>query len=82
MIKTAISLNDDIYKEMDMLAKQLDVPRSQLFALAAEEFLHRHKSKDLKRKINEALSYRSEEEDAKRLTATKRKYRDLIEEQW
>ena len=38
MIKTAISLNDIIYEEINALAKRLRVPRSQLFALAAENF--------------------------------------------
>jgi metal-responsive CopG/Arc/MetJ family transcriptional regulator len=82
MIKTAISLSDHIYEEMNVLARRLDVPRSQLFALAAEEFLQRHKNKDLLRKINESLSNQSDREDKIRLTVTKQKHRQLIEGQW
>lgn len=82
MIKTAISLSDVIYNEMNVLARQMHVPRSQLFALAAEEFLHRHKKQDLVRQINQALSDQAELDDKKRMLAIKKKHRQLIEGQW
>jgi len=82
MIKTAISLSDIIYEEMNALARRLHVPRSQLFALAAEEFLQRHKNKDLVQKINEALSNQSKREDKKWLIAAKRKHRQIMDDKW
>ncbi len=82
MIKTAISLSDLIYEEMDALAQRLHVPRSHLFALAAEEFLQRHKNKDLIRKINEALSNQSRREDKQWLLAAKRKHRQIMDDKW
>jgi metal-responsive CopG/Arc/MetJ family transcriptional regulator len=82
MIKTAISLSDIIYEEMNALARRLDIPRSQLFALAAEEFLQRHKNKDMVRKINEALNNQLNREDKKRMSVVKRKHRQLVEGQW
>lgn len=72
MIKTAISLSDLIYREMDSLARQLRVPRSRLFALAAEEFLQRHRKKELIKKINATVNERNKNEDDKYLLAIKR----------
>jgi metal-responsive CopG/Arc/MetJ family transcriptional regulator len=82
MIKTAISLSDNIYEQMNSLAKQLDVPRSRLFAIAAEEFLQRYKKKDLIRKINEAVDNRCREEDKQWLAFAKQKRRQIIDKQW
>ena len=82
MIKTAISLSEIIYEEMNALAQRLHIPRSQLFALAAEEFLQRHKNKDLVRKINEALSNQSSREDKQWLRAAKRKHRQIMDDKW
>jgi len=81
-IKTAISLSDFIYEEMNSLARRLHVPRSQLFALAAEEFLQRHKNKDMVRRINEALNNQSSREDKQWLMAAKRKHRQILDDQW
>ena len=47
--------------------------------VAAEEFLQRHKSKDLVRKINEALSNQSSREDKQWLTAAKRKHQQIMD---
>lgn len=82
MIKTAISLNDIIYEEINALAKRLRVPRSQLFALAAEEFLQRYKKKDLVQKINEALTNQSNRQDKQWLKAAKQKHRQIVDDQW
>ena len=82
MIKTAISLSEIIYEEMNTLAQRLHVPRSQLFALAAEEFLQRHKNKNLVKKINEALSNQSSREDKQWLKAAKQKHRQIVDDQW
>ena len=38
-MKTAISLPDALFKQADALAKQLGIPRSQLYARALAEYL-------------------------------------------
>jgi len=81
-MKTAISLNKTIYQEMAALARRLDIPRSRLFAMAAEEFLQRHKKKDMQRRINGVVSGALSREDTKTLAAAKRKYKQLVEGQW
>jgi metal-responsive CopG/Arc/MetJ family transcriptional regulator len=53
-MKTAISLPDDIFKEIEEVAKGCDCSRSQIFVMAVREFLERRKSKKLMEALNEA----------------------------
>ncbi len=41
-VKTAISLPDQLFRRAEALAKQLGIPRSQLYARALGEFLAAH----------------------------------------
>jgi metal-responsive CopG/Arc/MetJ family transcriptional regulator len=41
-MKTAISLPDELFQQVDALAKQLGIPRSQLYARALNEYLAAH----------------------------------------
>lgn len=41
-MKTAISLPDELFQRVDELAKQLGIPRSQLYARALNEYLAAH----------------------------------------
>ena len=53
-IKTAISIEKPIFDQVNDLAKNLNISRSRLFAMAAQEFIQRHKNLELLRAINEA----------------------------
>jgi metal-responsive CopG/Arc/MetJ family transcriptional regulator len=55
-VKTAISLKKRIYKQMDVMARRLRVPRSQLCSMALEDFFRRYETKELMRKLNEAYA--------------------------
>jgi len=53
-IKTAISIEKPIFEQMNVLAKDLNISRSRLFALAAQEFIERHKNIELLQLLNQA----------------------------
>ena len=55
-MKTAISIPDEIFKKVDESAKEYNYSRSELFTLAAKEFLEKIKSKKLLEAINDAYS--------------------------
>jgi metal-responsive CopG/Arc/MetJ family transcriptional regulator len=55
-IKTAISIEESLYQEADTLAKEMKIPRSQLFAIAMAEFLQRQKNRQLVESVNEAYA--------------------------
>ena len=53
-IKTAISIEKPVFEQMDILAKNMNISRSRIFALAALEYLQRHKNIALLKSLNKA----------------------------
>jgi metal-responsive CopG/Arc/MetJ family transcriptional regulator len=51
-MKTAISINDDIYREAEMTAQELGLSRSKLYSLAIKEFIQTHKPEAVTSKLN------------------------------
>src|SRR5260370_8978480 len=54
-LKTAISLPESLFEKVELLAKEMRIPRSQVFVLAVEGFVCRRQSHEFPPKINEAL---------------------------
>ena len=82
-VKTAISLDDELFQKVEAISKELQISRSRLFALAVREFIARHENLNLVQAIN--LAYDDEESDSgeKILRDSMRsKQRDLVEGQW
>jgi len=78
-VKTAISLDEEIYQEVERLARELNVSRSRLIALALEDFLRRHQNQKLLREINAAYDESLEEEDRDISRRMRRHFRQVIE---
>jgi predicted transcriptional regulator len=55
-VKTAVSIDADLYRRAERLAQKLHVPRSRLYSRALHEFLRRAQDRDLLRRINEAYA--------------------------
>ena len=53
-VKTAISLDESLFREAEEWAGKLGVSRSQLFARAVEEYIRRRENEELVRRLNEA----------------------------
>ncbi len=79
-IKTAISIEKPIFDKMDILAKNLNVSRSRLFAMAAQEFLQRHNNIELLKLINEAYEDSSETEAM--VTMMHSNHYRMVKDQW
>ena len=52
-MKTAISLPDALYEDVEQTARAMGIPRSQLFARAVSEFIKRHKREEITQRLNE-----------------------------
>ena len=63
-MKTAISLPDDMFKEIEEVVKECDCSRSQVFVMAVREFLDRRKSRRLLEALNKAYEAADTEEEA------------------
>jgi|PlaIllAssembly_1097288.scaffolds.fasta_scaffold636785_1 metal-responsive CopG/Arc/MetJ family transcriptional regulator len=82
-IKTAISIEQPLFEEMEALAGEMDVSRSYLFSLAAREFIQYHKNQKLLEALNNAYKDASDLDDEVRLKVNmKSKHRRLVKNQW
>jgi metal-responsive CopG/Arc/MetJ family transcriptional regulator len=55
-MKTAVSLPDDLFRVAETTARRLRVSRSQLYATALAEFLDRHQSESVTKRLDEVYS--------------------------
>jgi hypothetical protein len=51
-MKTAISIPDFLYAEVNRTAEAQNIPRSKLFTKAIEEYLHNHKQDTVTQRLN------------------------------
>ena len=51
-VKTAISIQELLFEQVDALASELNISRSRIFVLAVEEFIERYNNRQLLDEIN------------------------------
>lgn len=80
-IKTAVSIEQSLFEEIDRLAQEMQVPRSRIFALAVEEYLERRRNQQLLEALNQVYdeSPLTAEEEAV-LEAMRSQQRQTLEE--
>ena len=55
-VKTAISMQEELFKEVNNLAEKLHISRSKLFVIAVQEFIKKNETHQLLSQINNAFS--------------------------
>ena len=81
-VKTAISLQETLLQKIDALARELDLSRSRLFALAAEEFLQRYQNQKLLDAINAAYDDLPDSDEETLYQHRRYQHRQLVNDQW
>ena len=79
-IKTAISIEKPLFEQINILARDLKISRSRLFALAVEEFIQRHKNSDLLETLNKVYSDLPESETI--LPGMRSKHYEMVKDKW
>ena len=79
-IKTAISIEESIFKQMDALAKKSKISRSRLFAIAAREFIQKNKNLDLLKALNDVYSDLREPETL--VAEMRSNHYKMVKDQW
>lgn len=79
-VKTAISIREDLFAEAEQLAKELGVSRSQVFAMALEEFIARRRNRQLLEALNRAYADEPTDEEQALLRAVRRVQREVADE--
>ncbi len=81
-VKTAISIPEALFEQVERLVEDLDISRSRLFALAVEELVKRHESLKMLEAINAANAESRSESEQKHRRRMRNKHRALVEGQW
>lgn len=80
--KTAISLPDDLYRQVEKTRKKHGMKRSRFLALALEEYLKKIRDEELVKAIAE-VEQAGDEESGKMTEASRRAARSVLEtEEW
>jgi len=81
-VKTAISLQKSLFEQIDDLARELQISRSRLFVLAAEDFIRRHENRQLLETINAAYDDLPDTEELALRQKMRQQHRQLVAGQW
>jgi metal-responsive CopG/Arc/MetJ family transcriptional regulator len=81
-MKTAISLDDELLREVDKTARSMGLSRSRLFAIAADDFLKRQRGEEMLRRLNEVYSGALEPAEKRLLKGLKTKFSRTVTETW
>jgi antitoxin component of RelBE/YafQ-DinJ toxin-antitoxin module len=76
-MKTRIPLSDSLFEEAEKTAKAMGMPRSQLFAMALEECINRHRKIIITAQYDEIYEKLNSEAIPKIWEATMQSLRDL-----
>ncbi len=82
-IKTAVSLPDTLFAQVELVAQELQLSRSGLFTVAIEDFLRRYENRKLLEAFNAAYAEEHDEEERDALQQmNKRRQQVVAEESW
>jgi metal-responsive CopG/Arc/MetJ family transcriptional regulator len=82
-VKTAISMQEDLFRKVNKVAKELKVSRSKLFVLAVQDFIKKQESQALLSQINNAFSDYPDSDEQVIQSGMRRKHIDnLGDESW
>ncbi len=81
-VKTAISLDKQLFGQTEALAQELNVSRSRLIAMALEAFILQQQNRNLLDKINAAYADDEQVQEQRSARAVLTMQRKRIEDQW
>jgi metal-responsive CopG/Arc/MetJ family transcriptional regulator len=79
-VKTTVSLQKSLFDAAESLAEEMGIARSQLFAMALEEFVRREDTRKLIQQANAAYEYEPDQEDQQGLDQMLRAHREILDE--
>ena len=81
-VKTAISIQQSLFEQVDALARELHISRSRLFAIAVEDFMQRYENQRLLERINDAYADTTTPDEQALLRRMRRQQRQMVEGEW
>jgi metal-responsive CopG/Arc/MetJ family transcriptional regulator len=80
-MKTAISVPDEVFREVEKVAKERKSSRSEVVVAALREFLERRKSGDLLKALNEAYGTAETTEEYEVRQKAKKRYNKTLKKE-
>lgn len=77
-VKTAISLDESLFREAEEWAGKLGISRSQFYAKAVEEYVRERENEELLQRLNEAHADGPDEEDEEALRHAQALHLDML----
>jgi metal-responsive CopG/Arc/MetJ family transcriptional regulator len=81
-IKTAISIEKNLFDQAETIARSMNVSRSRLFVIALQDFIEHQKNKDLLARINAAYTDESDETEQTLRRKSRQQHRHMLEGEW
>jgi metal-responsive CopG/Arc/MetJ family transcriptional regulator len=81
-IKTAISIEKNLFDQAELTARSMKVSRSKLVAIALQTFIEKRKNKELLEQINDAYSDEPDAEEVTLRQKSRQQHRRILEETW
>jgi predicted transcriptional regulator len=81
-VKTAISLDERLFHQIEQLSDKLNLSRSKLIAKAVQLLIERHRNEEILDRLNEVHANGLDEEDKKWLRGAKVKYAQTFRDKW
>ncbi len=82
LVKTAISLNEDLFKKANKLSAEMEISRSRLFQFAIESYIRQYENKQILNKLNKIYSDKPTIEEKKLQKAMKDYHKKTIKDKW
>lgn len=82
-VKTAISLDEELFEKVNKLANELHISRSKVFTIAVKDYLKKQENQRLLAQLNDVYSDQPDEEERKISASMKTKHREITgQERW
>ena len=78
-VKTAISIPQPLFEQVEALTREMHISCSRLFALAVEDFMHRYENQRLLERLNAAYVDTPAPDEQALLRRMRRQHRQMVE---
>lgn len=81
-MKTAISIEKNLFDQADNLARTMKVSRSKLFAIALQDYIQHQKNKDMLAQINAAYAEEPDTTEQTLRRKSRQQHRQIVGGEW
>jgi metal-responsive CopG/Arc/MetJ family transcriptional regulator len=81
-IKTAISIEKNLFDQAEIIARTMNVSRSKLFAIALQDFIEHQKNKEMLAQINAAYDDEPDATEQALRKKVSRQHWRIVEGEW